>query len=450
MSIINCISNACYNLWHKTSYASRMIRGIVFILVILESAFLITQSIQNYYEDTIYENIPYNSVRYYTNITEDGKIKKEDMDIISDIGSIENTDIPSCTFSADVMKKTGDTKHRFIRIDRTSLKCDNKIYNGIEDKSYNFYDDENNKIVKFKMSVCLDGYAAINSNLKKQFKYYYPDEKLIVSGKEASLSGEIMMSTYMAEHYGINNYNEIVGKNISIDIDGYTYIKDAKLVGIINEKYFRMNSTMMSDQIIFCSLDNQIGNYAGGLEELEVIVPINDISKNNDVYNQIKDMKLDSSLSMSRTFLLALSYTEQLSIVSRYILKYLFFFIILAMSLSLYSVISNYISSMVPYYGMMGAIGMKKTSMLLSFVFEQFIMIIVSVFVSFPIYEIFVVLINKVISARVGEGIELKFMQVITIALRSSVICSFIILSMGLFIFLMSFSKNIISMMKKV
>ena len=161
-------------------------------------------------------------------------------------------------------------------------------------------------------------------------------------------------------------------------------------------------------------------------------------------------MKLDSSLSMSRTFLLALSYTEQLSIVSRYILKYLFFFIILAMSLSLYSVISNYISSMVPYYGMMGAIGMKKTSMLLSFVFEQFIMIIVSVFVSFPIYEIFVVLINKVISARVGEGIELKFMQVITIALRSSVICSFIILSMGLFIFLMSFSKNIISMMKKV
>ncbi len=449
MNIVNCISDACYNIWHKTSYASRMIRGIVFILVILESVFLITQSIQNYYEDTIYANIPYNAVRYYTSITEDGKIKKEDMDIISDIESIENTDIPSCSFSADVMKKTGDTNHYYIRIDRTSLKCGNDIYYGIEDKSFDFFNDDN-KIVKFKMSICLDGYAAINSNLKKQFKYYYPDEKLFVSGKEASLSGEIMMSTYMIEHYGIKNYNELIGKNISVDIDGNTYIKDAKLVGIINEKYFRMNSTLMSDQIIFCSSENQIENYAGGLEEIEVILPINDISKNNDVYNQIKDMKLDSSLSMSRTFLLALSYTEQLNIVSRYILKYLFFFIILAMSLSLYSVISNYISSMVPYYGMMGAIGMKKTSMLLSFVFEQFIMIIVSVFVSFPIYEIFVVLINKVISVRVGGGLELKLTQVVIIAVQSSVICSFIILGMSLFVFLMSFSKNIISMMKKV
>ena len=429
------------------SYALRMIRGIAFILVMLESVFLITQSIQNYYEDNIYENIPNNSVRYYTNITEDGQIKKEDMDIISDIQNIEDTDIPSCDFSVDVMKKTGDKKHHFIRIDRTSLKCGDNTYNGIEDKSFDFFDD--NKVVKFKISICLDRYAAINSNYKKQFKYYYPDEKLIVSGKEASSSGEIMMSTYMIEHYGIKNYNEIVGKNISIDIDGYTYIKDAKLVGIINEKYFRMNCTTMSDQILFCSSDNEIGNYAGGLEELEVNVPIRNISNNIDVYNQIKDMKLDNTLSISRISLLALSYTEQLSIVSRYILKYLFFFIILAMSLSLYSVISNYVGSMIPYYGMISAIGMKRTSMVLSFVFEQLIMIIVSVFVSFPIYGIFVLFINKVISGIVGKGIELESIQVIMIAVRSSVICSFIILGMALFVFFKSFSKNIISMMKK-
>ena len=61
----------------------------------------------------------------------------------------------------------------------------------------------------------------------------------------------------------------------------------------------------------------------------------------------------------------------------------------------------------------------------------------------------FVLFINKVISGIVGKGIELESIQVIMIAVRSSVICSFIILGMALFVFFKSFSKNIISMMKK-
>lgn len=447
MKPLNCISNACSNILYKKSYAFRMIIGMAFITAVIQSSFLIFRVIQNYYDNTIYDKIIKNAVTFSTEVSEKSDIPERDTDMFKILSKLKNTTSPVCSIPLDTMGYIKDTEHKYIRLSRTTMVCDGISYTGKEKNIYNL-GEYYTKNLSFDAELCLSEYDIIDINTEKQFEHYYPDEKLFLYGGPAQKSGEIMINSYILLHYGVDDPNSIIGKNVAFFIDGIEYIKNLRVAGVINEKYFNMKSTALkSDIIIYDSLEN-IADYCIGGEDVQFYLPIDNLLDNIDVYNAVEQLGTNDKVVCSESSLIGLSYTEKLSEVSKKILSVICVFIIFSMILSVFSIIKTNIISSCNYYGMLSAIGMSRISLFVSYFFEQVLLIVAALLVSFPIYEIFVLFINKIISVMISDEIIITISQLLKIYTISSIICFVVIFIMSCFVFLSSIPKNIVTSLK--
>jgi ABC-type lipoprotein release transport system permease subunit len=257
-----------------------------------------------------------------------------------------------------------------------------------------------------------------------------------------------MINSYILTHFGIDDLSSVAGKTVTFLIDDTAYIKNLKVAGIINEKYFNMESTASkNDIIIYDSLEN-ISDYCIGGEDVQFYLPIDDLLNNTDVYNAVEQLRTNRKVICSEGSLIGLSYTEKLSEVSKKILSVICVFIIFSMILSVFSIIKTNIVSSRSYYGMLSAIGMSRRSLFVSFFTEQILLIVIALVASFPVYEIFVLCINKIISAMISDEIEITLSQLLKIYTMSSVICFAVISFISCLTFFTSVSKNIVTSLK--
>lgn len=447
MKKINCISNAFTNIFYKKSYALRMITGIAFITAIIQSSFLILQVIQNYYTDTINKNIINNAVSFNTTVSEQKDISESDKEIFDFLNKTENTAPPVCRIPLDTMRYINDTTHKYIKLSRTSLICNGKEYKGKQKSMYSVVQCYTN-YVSFDADLYLSEYDIVDINTKKQFEYTYPGEELFLYGSTPKENREVVINSYIVSHYGIENPDDIIGKTISFSIDGKEYIKDLKVAGIINEKYFNMQSTAIKNYImIYDSIEN-ISDYCSGGEDAGFYVPINNLLNNAGVYETIQQSGLENKVICSEDSLKGLSYTEKLSEVSKKVLSVICVFIIFSLTLGIFSIIKTSVISSRKYYGMLSAIGMNRRTLFFSFFSEQILLIFASVLLAFPLYEVFVIIINKTISAMITDEIAITVSQLLRIYSVSSLLCLVIISGISCFAFSRSIPKNITDALK--
>lgn len=447
MKPLYCISNALKNILYKRKYAFRLMAGIVFINAVLQSSFLILRVIQNYYDDVLYKNLTDNAVSYSSVVSDNAEISDKDADMFKNLSMIENTVSPVCRILPDIMGYISDKEHRFIKFSRTVMSVDNKKYDGTDEKSR-----ENSSINSissgFAVDLYLSEYDSMDINTQKQFEHNNPDENLFLYGGPAENSGEILISSRIFSIYNIENPGSVVGKNVSFFIDDHEYIKNAKIAGILNGNYFNMPSTFYkSDIIIFDSIKN-VRNYCAGGENVDFYLPINNLLNNTDVYNDVQQFNTENNIYCSEELLKGLSYTEKLSDVSEKILSVICAFLLFAMILSVFSIVKTNINSSKKYYGMLAAIGMNRGSLFAEFIFEQIFIIIASLLISFPVYEIFVLIINKVITVMINDKIQISMSQLLNIYALSSGLGFILICIISCIGFLQSVPKNIMDSLK--
>lgn len=447
MKLIYCISNAFNNIFYKKTYALRLIAGVAFISAIIQISFLIRTVIQNYYDSIVFKNITKNSVVMSTNVSEKIVINQNDKDMFTILKETENTDSPVCTVSLDTMGCINDTNHKFVKLSRTSIVCDDITYTGKEKSMYKpgkFY----STVLSFKADLQLSEYESIDTNTKKQFEYYYPDEELFLYGSPAQHEGEVMINSYIISHYGIKNPDSIVGKTITFYIDNNVYINNLKVSGIINEKYFNMETTSGKSGIIIYDSIANLKEYCIGGEKVTFYVPIKDLLKNMNVYDIIQQYKTNYRIICNKEVLLGLSYTKKLSEISKKILTVICDFLIIAMVLSIFSIVKTNITSSQKYYGMLSAIGMNRRSLFATYFCEHLFCTIISLIASFPFYEILTLVINKIISVMINDELSVTVVQLIRVYCISSVLCVVFISCISCIAFIYSVPKNIIESLR--
>lgn len=446
MKLLNCISSAFSDITYKKTYAFRMIVGIAFITAVIQSSFLILRVIQNDYDKTMYDMLEENAIVYNTTVSEEKTIYQSDIEMLNALSEIENTAPSVCSIPLNTMGYINDTDHKFIKLSRTTLVCDDTKYTGKATSMY-IPGENYSKTPVFSADLYLSEYGAIDKNTQKQFGYYYPDDKLFLYGGPAQQAGEIMINSYILSHYGIDNPDSIIGKTVTFLIDDIEYIKNLKVAGVINENYFNMKSTALKNDIIIYDTIENIEKYCIGGEDVQLYVPINNLLNNVEVYKSVQQFN-SAKIICSESVLAGLSYTEKLSEVSRKILGIICVFIVFSMILSIFSIIRTNIVSSRKYYGMLSAIGMNRRSLFISFFSEQILLVLIALLFSFPIYEILVIVINKIIALMISDEITITVSQLFHIYSVSSFMSFMIIVLISCFAFWISVPKNIVDSLK--
>ena len=91
---------------------------------------------------------------------------------------------------------------------------------------------------------------------------------------------------------------------------------------------------------------------------------------------------------------------------------------------------------------------MNRRSLFISFFSEQILLVLIALLCSFPLYEILVIVINKIIALMISDEITITVSQLFHIYLVSSFMSFMIIVLISCFAFWISVPKNIVDSLK--
>ena len=151
-----------------------------------------------------------------------------------------------------------------LLLDQTEMLVAGKAYSGINDLSFDFpYGEKIGETVAdmnvyFSIRALVVPPSRLISDAElKEYDSKSPEGQYI-TGRLSENPGELMISSYMLEKYGIpsNEHSALIGETVSFRINGgeaiFFQTEDFTLVGIINADFFRIQSRMESPQIILC------------------------------------------------------------------------------------------------------------------------------------------------------------------------------------------------------
>ena len=167
-------------------------------------------------------------------------------------------------------------------LDQTEMLVAGKAYYGINDLSFDFpYGEKIGETVAdtnvyfVLRALVVPPSRSISDVERKEYESKSPEGQYLI-GRLSENPGELMISSYMLEKYGIpsNEHSALIGETVSFRInsgeDIFLQTEDFTLVGIINADFFRILSRRESPQIILC------------VEKDTVDLPLAHISENYD------------------------------------------------------------------------------------------------------------------------------------------------------------------------
>jgi len=424
MKLSKCFHLACYNVFCKTKYSLLMIKGILFIFTIILTTVLVVQGFQSYYNSITQGEASSNAVVINVPLNSNGNMNYTEKELLQKVLEIPQIGTPSYSTIVDVPYSSGNEENAYININRVTLIAGQNTYQGIDDKSFNFT-NSNNTTVKFEVKLYLNEGKTINNNDLQEFLYHFPKSKLIVSGTEMQNPKEIMISDYMLSRFGVTDYNALIGKRITFAIDGIPYIKDFLLVGVINEKLYRISTYSLTPHILICGDLSDFAKFKS--KSLFAYAPVDDFSNSLTVLQSLRQKNIENLVSYDADLAEQIFFISQLKSIVMYVMLILSIFVILAMSLSLFSVLYNYISSNSKYYAMVRAIGVKRQTIFTILFIELLLLLLVSMLFIVPISGLFLVILNYCLINIIAVGVPITLNQ-----LLEAVFPMFLLFSIGI------------------
>jgi ABC-type lipoprotein release transport system permease subunit len=253
---------------------------------------------------------------------------------------------------------------------------DGQTYIGRNDNSYTFGIDEKNAAsedihyedttVRFGMTVLAGNRPFIaTENERKEFKGKYPDDQMVLYGKEIAGGNEVMISDYMLEKFGVptNEFVSLVGKKISVVYDdgvkASVLIEDSSICGILSQNFFRVERNRYSAQF-FIHLDN---SSLRQLADFDLTIET-DVPEFKAMEDAVKKLEASNSGSISYDERVVKIYGDLE--LEKEIMSFVLSLVVLAISIAFVMNICyiqyDQIQKKKYFFGLLGAIGMPRRS----------------------------------------------------------------------------------------
>lgn len=422
MNKSTCLRLALYDMKQKIGKNVRFFLNVLFIQVAALVIVVFAMALWRNYSAIIKEEISMSKVRHSLNLDKNGEIcsdaEKELSDYLSSSDKV--TDIfrySTIDFRAYLHMKEGLT----LSISKAGLQVGNKVYQGKNDYSYDFLYDKSQIpeysqefVVPFEVAAVDISIPFHPTAVTTEFQHRYPGEEIYAYGKGISKDGEIVISEYMLYHFGISeNLEQLIGKKLSFSIDGTQVMKDYTLVGIFNTNFFRVMANCGRPQIwiggtkeIFSKYQCQ---YLAEDATTSSYITLEELEKELDDMEQFKACDYFDNGTKDE-----FSFIEKMKHFMKRVLFVLLVILILAVFLKLANQIYHDMLEGAAYFGMMLAMGMKKSEMWLLLFARIFVLMFLAMLVAVPVtclmiqgvlegvYEIF----TLELSVSVGDYVQ--------------------------------------------
>jgi hypothetical protein len=334
--------------------------------------------ITNFYNNLVYGRAYYNSVIFVAVIDEHGYFTTESEELLRQIALTENIEIPTITQKVN----------RFSDYNEIMLKTKDDYYYWHITSLSN--DATFNRSLSF--SISMGSNAVLTQSDFALFSFHHPKRQLLVYGSDISGNGEVLISDFVLNQFGIKNHESMIGKKISFMADGEYIFKDLMVVGVIDAKYFMMHHFLVDSQIIVSASVDEFSSY--DLDYAFVYAPIDSFENSQKVFDSLNELGLVNSFIFNELAALEYSYIVKIQIIIRYVLSIIGVCIVTAILLNIYSVLVTQMKNKMVYHGMMRAMGMGKASLHILCSSELMIILLSSTFLSAGVSAFLIRLFN--------------------------------------------------------
>lgn len=447
MNIKNYIYIVKNDLKSKPKFCFQMVKGIFFIMIILLISTIITLAVDSYYNNIINGNASDNDITTLMfELDENNHIKEDSKNLMNKVSDIANISTVSVFFDVFLPDEKGELSLRDEIFENITLIIDNKEYK--ENKNVPAKLNPMSKEIRLMAQVCPENTDVVNESALKKFQYTYPNQPLVKFGAQPTKNNEVIISEYLLDKFGVEDIKNVIGKNISINVNGKGFVKNYKISGVINSKLYDIEYFSFDPQLYIMKSEKELANYT--LPENGVFIACIDNPDNSiEVYNALKENNLLESVFYSESEAKVFAFAGKIRTAVNNIMTCVIVFVLIGLIMSIYSIVNANINDSCSYYGMLQAMGMKKTSILWIFVLEHLFFIISSILISILVSGFLLIFINYGLHFIMSEGLEISIVTYLSSTMVVSLIAGGFILLMEIIIFIINQRKSITENLKK-
>ena len=398
-----------YNIRYFHSFFWSLVRGLGIMIIILSAFFIFSAGVNDFYNQTISRG--HNAIFLSVEITSDLTEQKapilrhsENEKLLSVLNDCEHLLPPIYYAGIDFPTLFGELSYK-IPVDRFSLQIAGELYYGENDNSYNFDAGIGNQPVYFDVDLFLptEGGNVFPENKVQEFMRVY-NAPLIITGREMHSAGEVMMSSYMLERFGISDGADLIGKQIFFEIDGKPLFQ-ATLTGILNPDYFHLFNIPSKAQIILMANYHDTVNL--GVTHVNVCYEIDDYENSASVWKQLQNEGVSDDIYFNEESANLYYYIVRVQELINSVVKYAVIFLVASSFVNLCSLLTIQLKHRSPYYAMCNAMGMSSIGIFTAHGVEIMSAILMSSVISCGMSAILIYALNSV--ANMLTGISLVF-----------------------------------------
>lgn len=306
-----------------------------------------------------------------------------------------------------------------VEINNIVMKIDEVKYNGVNDYSNYFQTDFSYGADKDVYSVYFD-IEAYNTDFSV-FTESDLREFMSKSGKNKYINGDmingekqILISDYMLERFGIleNNHDNFIGKKLSFylkDTDK-PIIEDYIIVGVIDSDLFHTLCNNCSSQIIISNINPELSYTNTGYVQYYTDSFRNtnklSIMLSNDNIPHVLNQNVENYDSI-----------EKQQSISNRLIYIVIIFLLIALSISIITVIYFYNSEKTKYTSMMLAIGLRRGKLLVIRLWEIMIDGFISMIIGAALSTVLIIMFNLYFSDEIGVYLSFDAFRIAIIGL---------------------------------
>jgi len=376
MKLHLCLKLAVRNIVNQKKIFINMLIGFGIISFIITSNVLylkvIDNSIRNMEQNTISKN--YLTLKYRKNDIPWNLLNSiKNIDGVCDVQISTDDSLSSYTKKNDAAANVNG----HIAIDETCLQIGNDLYYGksisditLENKDFTFQEMN----LRCDVNFMIESYSLISSSEIREYKNKYGKNELpFIYGTEPVSANEIALSDYFLNRYSISkeSFMDLIGSNITIlyllpDGSIQLTLKDVKLTGIIDSRFFTISSRKNTPQVL-ATLDQSfpfddyrikifLESYNGAEEKKVLVDNVLNTSTNYDASN----ITIRKNLYMQKNVILL-------------IFTLIFIVLIVAGIVYIFNIYLYYFFERKYYIGITKAVGLSNKSIGYILLFELFI-----------------------------------------------------------------------------
>ncbi len=382
-----------YNLKNRPKTTLQILLSVILIFVVIISVASYSISINKQMKDFIDSN----RSESYVNINLTGNEREKILEL-NNIESIKDIIIRI---------KPSNKANIHTTLDNATLYIDQTFHRGVNNKSFiypylyssSIFRDQN---VYFNIEIVDVSQSMISNNEIQEFQHITGKTDPYISGRAIKNNNEIVMSDYILACFGITDYYNLIGKEISLHItteDGNSVIAENYILcGILDEGLFRVKSRVNRPHII-------IGEEANTESLLRVNCYIKNFSDMVDVSNILEQEGFSASYNAIIYSVYSNIQIQQVLVSN--IITIIGFVLILALSVKLISTFLFSINQKENYFGMMKALGLENKKILLIFVYEMTIINIIGAVIAAFLSYVLLNLLNSLLSSYLAVSLQI-------------------------------------------